>query len=374
MKNFTQRYYLFFHKVHVHPLWFALLGIILGIVFCWINSWLLCIGSVIICSIALFETNQKLRYFCVGIVMGVCSYAFSSYTYEQQSALLMQARSHILMGRIKHIAIQDDDRPYRVTLHVALQSITAKGKFHPINGLVWIYLSSVPDLCVGDIIHLGPCKAADCAQDSLRSYLRKESVLATYFTKAQPRLISRPYWSLERYIQQWREQISVQLHTHLSDQYAHLFSLIFLGHKESDTQFSQQVRMQYEQWGIAHYLARSGLHLVILALLLHFFIGLLPLSERIKIVLGMGFMLLYTLLTWMSISFIRAIITWLLYQGAYLARYQPHALHVLVLVSCGVLMYNPFYLFALDFQLSFGLTAAIAWLMHNQRTQSAPSS
>ncbi len=70
---------------------------------------------------------------------------------------------------------------------------------------------------------------------------------------------------------------------------------------------------------------------------------------------------IYYLLSWPSVSFIRACIAWLCYQGFSLTGKSTRALHIISLTTLIVLLINPYQLFFLDFQLSFGLTCVLAW-------------
>jgi competence protein ComEC len=139
-----------------------------------------------------------------------------------------------------------------------------------------------------------------------------------------------------------------------------LFASIFLGYKQLSKQITDITKNHFMTWGVTHYLARSGLHMIIFIFIWQFILAFLPLpwffKELILILVG----LTYGLLSWSSISFIRAFLTFLLYKWCNLLSKQINVLHLLATVCLIVLLANPIQLFFLDFQLSFGLTFALA--------------
>ena len=145
---------------------------------------------------------------------------------------------------------------------------------------------------------------------------------------------------------------------------ADLFSAIFLG-KKNKTQTYDKSKDQFKIWGISHYLARSGLHLVIFIMIWHLILCLFPIPFRWKQSILIALALIYALLSWSSVSFIRALTVFMLYKIATIFEIQMHIVHSITLACLFTLLYNPAHLFFLDFQLSFALTFALAWLANS---------
>ena len=93
----------------------------------------------------------------------------------------------------------------------------------------------------------------------------------------------------------------------------------------------------------------------------HYLLRFFPLHFFLKQLILLLLVLLYHLFTFPSISFLRALITYILYKICVFQNLSYNPLHILSLTTFGVLLVNPFQLFFLDFQLSFGLTFALAW-------------
>ena len=92
------------------------------------------------------------------------------------------------------------------------------------------------------------------------------------------------------------------------------------------------------------------------------FMCYLPLSYNGKQGIIIFISILYALLSWSSISFMRSLSLFLLYQLCRIVKESYNVLYLTVLL-CGItLVVNPLQLFFLDFQLSYALTAALALL------------
>jgi competence protein ComEC len=204
---------------------------------------------------------------------------------------------------------------------------------------------------------------------TFNTYLYKENIAGTFFTKELPYTqIARPRLSIKRYGHNKRNSIVAGLKRKLSPTAFKLVSCIFFGDKKILK--NNPLKDSFNFWGISHYLARSGLHVMILLLVLTFSLRPLPLHHYVKRILIILFCLIYGFLSWSSIPFFRALMIFFLCEmGAFFYR-KTYTIHLLGLVCLMILTFNPFQLFFLDFQLSFLLTAALCWFsITNQKHQ-----
>lgn len=230
-----------------------------------------------------------------------------------------------------------------------------------------LYVQSKNDLEVGDYIQMHELTFKDISNQSFKNYLAKEKIVATLFLEHfEYTLIEKPWFNLNKSIFYLREAIFKSLQTKMNRESFALFSSIFLGNRSSVKKEMDTKKESFKIWGTSHYLARSGLHLVIFVIIWHFILSLLPLSYRIKQIFLVTLILLYALLSWSSVSFERALLMVIIYKFCLLTNTPSHYVHLIVLVTFGVLLINPLQLFFLDFQLSFGLTFALAWFNHIQ--------
>lgn len=145
-----------------------------------------------------------------------------------------------------------------------------------------------------------------------------------------------------------------------------LFSSLFLGKNSSNLNF-YRVKYYWNILGISHYLARSGIHIMLLLIIWSYVIFMIPISYVCKQILLILISVLFYALSWPSISFTRAIIGSCFFIFCKLRRIAIAPIHVICIICLLDLLANPFNLFLLEFQLSFGLTFFL--LIYSQFTQ-----
>ncbi len=137
-----------------------------------------------------------------------------------------------------------------------------------------------------------------------------------------------------------------------------LFEYIFLGIK-SENEHIDKIKQNMTYWGINHYLARSGLHLVLIIFTWRFFLKTIPFGYFAKQVILAFLSIVYSLLTIPSISFERALLSFIIYNICTIKKIPVNNMHIISMVCFITLFFNPYKLFLLDFQLSFCLTFAL---------------
>jgi ComEC/Rec2-related protein len=150
------------------------------------------------------------------------------------------------------------------------------------------------------------------------------------------------------------------------------YGLIFLGYKQSEVPVN--LRAPFQTWGISHYLARSGLHLTIFSYFCLLIFMTLPLGLFWRYGIAIIVSLLYYFLTYSSVSFLRAELMFLMgvFSKIFLRRNQQ--LHFLILTCMLILLFNPYQLFGLDFQLSFALVFSLLLVSKLIEKESSKSS
>ena len=190
-------------------------------------------------------------------------------------------------------------------------------------------------------------------------YLAKEGCAGSVFTtRPWARTLHRPIVSIKRMLNAFRQKIYCSLFFRLNRQTFNFFSSIFLGLKTFAP--SDPIKEQFGYWGLSHYLARSGLHIVLFIIIWNWILCYLPLSFIFKNSLLLAIAYVYALLSYSSISFLRAIYVFYLFQIGKLSQSSSLSFaHLLTIVGLMVLLFNPLQLFFLDFQLSFFITLAL---------------
>ena len=142
------------------------------------------------------------------------------------------------------------------------------------------------------------------------------------------------------------------------DEYTVLSALV-LGYQD---ELSEDIRESYSISGASHVLSLSGLHIGFLYFLLEFLLsfankkrGTLIAKQLIIIILLWGFAFLTGLLS----PVVRSVIMFSLIALSRIRNNHPVTLNTLAVAALLMLVYNPFYLYDVSFQLSFTAIAGI---------------
>ncbi len=266
---------------------------------------------------------------------------------------------------------------YKETLTIQVEKIKQVGQqgFYAKNFNLSIYLRIPSDVSVGDVIEIKSINIKKPApkkiltnNPSFNEYLLKEDVLTTVFiNNLNYTKIYTPEFSIKRWLLEKKQTIFSEIKTKLSPKTFAYFSYIFLGNKKDKT--ISGIRKQFNNWGISHYLARSGLHIILFILIWKFLLGLIPIKLNFKHLILLSICISYQLLSWSSISFSRAFYVFIIYELGKLLNKQTSFMHILSLVCLFILITNPVQLFFVDFQLSFALTFALAIFSQTTKTK-----
>lgn len=247
-----------------------------------------------------------------------------------------------------------------VSVNMLCQSYNIDQKFKG-TFLLRVYTCFGKNICISDRIFVDQLICKCPKKDDFAQYLLKESILISAVITERPiTIVERPAWSCLRAIDHYRSALLNRFNQEMDEQTYKAFASIFLGNmqaKKDETVIKSELRT----WGLFHYIARAGLHLVIFISIWVFLLGLLPIPFTVRQVLLILLCTLYFILTWSSIPFNRAFFTFILVRMCVLLRIRTYYIPALSLVAIGTLLIYPLQLFSLDFQLSFGITYALAW-------------
>ncbi len=170
---------------------------------------------------------------------------------------------------------------------------------------------------------------------------------------------------LRRTAYAWRERLLLMLREYFptQDEYA-VASALLLGYKED---LSEELRTTYAQTGSMHALAVSGTHVGLVYAALYFLIRRIPWrggwkrwGDMVLVLLGIW---VFALITGASPSVLRASMMFTLFLVGKALYRQASTWNVLGATAFILLLYNPYNLFDLGFQLSFAAVAGIVGIM-----------
>lgn len=362
-------------KSHIHPLVYITFALIAGIWWQEASGKLIHCSATLLCGVvAALATQTGLRNQAIFFCLLTCGFTAGA------SLLYLQHKNHTaLQERLCSVTSSlrgtvtgkepSGNPALNSCLFISLDSVQHNNHtWQSAAGTVQIYARYEKNILVGDTIELRNITLRSTAGTSFDNYLIKNDIIATAFINhLDYSLVSRPYWSITRTIWTARDELSRRLRSKLSYQTSSLFLLTFLGTNLGNKKQAQKTKDLFKIWGILHFLARSGLHLVIFIVMWEFLLKFIPLPFMIKQIILIIISSLYCILSWPSLPFIRALSTFLLYKVGPWTNSRGSSLYLLALVACVILLLNPVQLLFLDFQLSFGLTFVLAWFSQLQQ-------
>lgn len=237
-------------------------------------------------------------------------------------------------------SVQEKQRSYQVPVDI-------EGKD------VWLYMakdSLSVSLMPGDELYV-----YTRMESPKNSYLYYKGISGTAYvpSEAWRRTESEPTISLKMKALRLREKILEKYRQWgIKAEPMPVLSALTLGHKGS---LDKETREAYAVAGISHVLALSGMHVGIIWLLLD--VLLRPWARgRFRWLRGMGIITslwVFAFVVGLEASVVRAVLMCMLVEMGRLSGFKPFSLNTLAIAAFFMLLYRPFYLFDVGFQLSF---------------------
>lgn len=178
------------------------------------------------------------------------------------------------------------------------------------------------------------------------------SIQTTAFHERKPaQNISGKYRTATRSLRQ--QLLSPLENTSLSNAEKSVLSTLTLGYKES---VPKEIRQRFSATGVAHILAISGFHVATVCGFISLLLSFLTIhnaGQWIKYTVTLLFLWGFTLLTGLAASSVRAAIMLSLYLTGKQFRRNTDSYNTLAASAFCMLVYDPFYLFDIGFQLSY---------------------
>jgi hypothetical protein len=227
-----------------------------------------------------------------------------------------------------------------------------------------LYTTDISTFAVGDQVYCPKLFWLPNKDDRRTQYLIREGICTTVTTKPEHIYLQQKSTNLIDKFLNWCADVKYKvlcgLQNILSPETYSLFCTLFLGTSPDHFATMEPMKNTFSNWGIFHYLSRSGLHVVIMLGLWQLMMRIFLLPYMLIQIILMLILALFWLLSWPSASFARSILSFGAIQATILQGQQPHAINIVSLICFLLLLLNPFHLFFLNFQLSFLLTWALA--------------
>ena len=279
-----------------------------------------------------------------------------------------------------HVIQPPEDLTYGTRFVLAVDSAARSGGSQTIHGRVQVVLGKsrygesavYPELHTGDRVEVtGDLRPVSPKRNPANfdygAYLHRRGIHGTMgiYAAGAVAFIGSDAAPMDDLITASRRRVrrSIRRFVRGEDNHAVLFALILADRRGIDS----ETRATFAETGLMHLLAVSGLHVLLVGLLLYQLLkpllGRLHLTWRqvefTRAAFTMAVLLLYLLVTGGTVSVQRAFIMTAVWIGATLLQRQSDALNTLGVAAVIILLVRPAALFDVGFQLSFAAVGAL---------------
>jgi competence protein ComEC len=307
------------------------------------------------------------------VLTGILRYNVAAFVREDNiTHQLKDQKDIIILGYVANHPTKNRDRfkRSRSDFNFRLTHIIKDHNIEDVSGLLKVYSLDSPlksfEYGLPYAIE-GNFKPLTCLdnddQQGYKNYLEKKHINGIFY--------SNKYNSASRLAEKSQANIAVmwmgRLRSKISDSYKELFeepycsllSTLILGERSN---IDKKIFNYFVNSGSVHVLAISGLHVGIIILFIIFVFRIFGFNRRQTAFLGIIFLILYCFLCGARISVIRASIMASVILGGYILKRDSDIYNSLGLAAFLILMFDPFNLFDIGFQLSFISVLAIVYL------------
>ncbi len=206
-----------------------------------------------------------------------------------------------------------------------------------------------------------PMHATNFGAFDYRDYLYKQHIHWTLHVKGAGNVKTKPIepWTIHQglaHVDRLRDKLSARVDTLFSQPVSGFMKGLLLGVRDD---LDPQSYDAFSQIGLTHILAISGLHVGLYVGAILWLLRRVPITREQRLMLTMIAVPIYVVFTGASPSVVRAGMMAVI--ALYLAKRHvlQDGLHVLACTAVLMLIWNPYYLYNVSFQLSFAVTAGI---------------
>ena len=203
-----------------------------------------------------------------------------------------------------------------------------------------------------------PFKASNPSQFDYGHYLRNFKTYTVFYAEnidcvKVDRKLS-PKWRFMQELNNTRNRIITAHSKYLKSPYLEILGGIVFG--DDAVAPPDYVKDSFKNSGLLHILAASGMNVAFIYGFWYFILRRLRVPFKLIVVSGMGVVILYTLMTGLGASVIRAALMLLFVLAGKLIDRDSHSVSLLSFVAALMLIYNPAFINDVGFQLSFIVT------------------
>ena len=204
-----------------------------------------------------------------------------------------------------------------------------------------------------------PFKAGNPSQFDYGDYLRNHNTYAVFYAKNY-NVLNKELPMKAKILQgisDYRERILAIHSKYLPSPNLEILGGIVFGDDAVNT--PKNIKQSFVSSGLLHILAASGMNVAFIYGFFFWLLNLFKVNFKINVLFGMLMVIVYTFMTGLGPSVIRASIMLLFVLLGKLIDRDAHSISLLSFVALLMLLYNPFFINDVGFQLSFIVTFGI---------------
>jgi len=348
-------------------------GILIGYYFPF--SWKNIFGTIFIGLLLLYITyllainrvKQKiyLAVFTYGITVGIGMLLINFHTQKNQLKHY-SGQFHTGGHQSVKISIYKKLKPNSLYSKFLAKVVTINSK--KATGKILVNIDTTRQLRVGDVLYVTTVlqeikKPLNPHQFDFKDYMYKKQVYHQVFLNANNSLKLKNKKTIYGIASVIRNRINNTLVEYsVSKENLSVINALLLGQRQD---ISKETYKSFTKSGAIHILAISGLHIGLLMLLLGLFfkpVSYFKVGEKLIPVLIIIVLWGYAFITGMSASVMRAVTMFSLVTIAMYSNRGTNTYNTLVISAFLLLLFNPFYIFDIGFQLSYAAVFAIVWI------------
>jgi competence protein ComEC len=236
------------------------------------------------------------------------------------------------------------------------------------TGVVLINIDSTQMIDIDDVLYVSVKlneiqKPLNPHQFDYNAYMKRQQVYHQVYLNNQNSLVLSKYQTLYGRANDIRKQINTTLKSNsISKENLSVINALLLGQRQ---EVSKNTYKSFTSSGAVHILAISGLHIGLLLLILTVLFKPITYFKHGKIIVSITIVMLlwtYTFIVGMSASVVRAVTMFSLFTFAIYSNRITNTYNTLVISAFLLLLWNPYYIFDIGFQMSYSAVFAIIWI------------
>ena len=351
---------------------FYILGLILGNI-----HYSIIFGLILIFFGLIYRKNIK-NDFIVALIfalsLGILNYQIRNNDSDKLSEIEF-ANNATIVGRITTVPefIKEKDK-IRFYFRVN-DGIFDDKKIENINCKTFVTINNpknIGNIKIGNVVEIKgklrtPTTSSNPYQFDYAKYLKRKGVFSTFYSDGENiKLIKRPDFSFSSIsykilnkLDKSREKIIAHHAKYVKSPNLEILAGIVFGDETINP--TEDVKEKFKNSGLLHLLAASGLN-VALIFGIWWFIGIrIRLGSRLTIISGIALIILYSIMTGLPPSILRASLMLLFVLVGKLFDVEADSLSLVFLVGLILLIINPNMLYDIGFQLSFVVTIGLIY-------------